>query len=731
MGITALLKNMRGYLRIRVWGEAPERFLNLCSVRGILLWDIRQQENGFTMCISIRGFLQLRPIVRKTRTRAVILKREGLPFLLPRIRKRRCFVLCMVFCVFFWILSSLFIWDIGINGNYQITEDMLRTWLKSQNIREGILQKEIDIEAMEEGLRSHFPEIIWVSARLEGTKLLIDLKENDASSPEAGASLPGNKKTAATRNTYSNLNASVEGTLLSMIVRKGIPQAVIGDTVEVGTLLVEGKIPVFTEEGTIRYYQYTESDADFVIEYSIPYEEQLQAKYIKKEYTGREKKIFYLKTGAREWKWLGQITFREYQKTEYLYTDKQAKELFKRKINEFLTDLEQKGVQIIEKDVKIQKDTAGYTAKGTFRVKGNAVERVFLKDTGDQSAEEFSTHMDIPSQHMQKIFGMQDTYVKKLERDFDVTIVDRNGSVVIAGEEKAVKKVRNILTQLLEISRRGNEIEEQNVDYAIEMGKEEQEEVLTQIDGDIICHTVNGKPIKPKTLGQKQYVDAIRKKMIVFGLGPAGTGKTYLAMAMAITAFKNDEVSRIILTRPAIEAGEKLGFLPGDLQSKVDPYLRPLYDALYQIMGAETFAKNMEKGLIEVAPLAYMRGRTLDNAFIILDEAQNTTPAQMKMFLTRIGFGSKVIVTGDSSQKDLPAGTRSGLDVAEKVLSKIDDIAFCTLTSKDVVRHPLVQKIVKAYDDYEAKEKSRSERAKKAAVRGGKRDDIISGKRNR
>ena len=196
--------------------------------------------------------------------------------------------------------------------------------------------------------------------------------------------------------------------------------------------------------------------------------------------------------------------------------------------------------------------------------------------------------------------------------------------------------------------------------------------------------------------------------MIVFGLGPAGTGKTYLAMAMAITAFKNDEVSRIILTRPAIEAGEKLGFLPGDLQSKVDPYLRPLYDALYQIMGAESFAKNMEKGLIEVAPLAYMRGRTLDNAYIILDEAQNTTPAQMKMFLTRIGFGSKVVVTGDSSQKDLPVGTRSGLDVAGKVLNKIEGIEFCNLTSKDVVRHPLVQKIVKAYDDFEAKEKVRS-----------------------
>ena len=235
-----------------------------------------------------------------------------------------------------------------------------------------------------------------------------------------------------------------------------------------------------------------------------------------------------------------------------------------------------------------------------------------------------------------------------------------------------------------------------------------------EIDRDLICHTLQGKPIKPKTLGQKKYVDSIREGMITFGLGPAGTGKTYLAMAMAITAFKRNEVNRIILTRPAIEAGEKLGFLPGDLQSKVDPYLRPLYDALYQIMGPESFAKNMEKGLIEVAPLAYMRGRTLDNAFIILDEAQNTTPAQMKMFLTRIGFGSKVIITGDKTQKDLPSSAASGLDVAMKVLKKVDGILFCELTSKDVVRHPLVQKIVQAYDEYEkkAKPENHSGRAK-------------------
>lgn len=311
--------------------------------------------------------------------------------------------------------------------------------------------------------------------------------------------------------------------------------------------------------------------------------------------------------------------------------------------------------------------------------------------------------LEMDTEQMQKIFGMQDAYIKKLEQDFQVTIVDRNGSVMITGEEENVSKASRVLRQLTALSDHGNEIEEQSVDYAIEMGKEDQEEKLMEMDADCICHTISGKPIKPKTLGQKAYVDAIRKNMIVFGLGPAGTGKTYLAMAMAITAFKNNEVSRIILTRPAIEAGEKLGFLPGDLQSKVDPYLRPLYDALYQIMGAESFAKNSEKGLIEVAPLAYMRGRTLDNAFIILDEAQNTTPAQMKMFLTRIGFGSKVVITGDATQKDLPVGTVSGLDVAVKVVKNLEGISICTLTSKDVVRHPLVQKIVKAYEEYEKK----------------------------
>ena len=317
------------------------------------------------------------------------------------------------------------------------------------------------------------------------------------------------------------------------------------------------------------------------------------------------------------------------------------------------------------------------------------------------------TTLAVPADHEQNIFGQFDQYVKKVERALQVTVLSRDGVIKILGSPTNAVRAKQIFESLYELSKRGNVITEQNVNYAIALSEEEKSSAIVDVDGDCICHTINGKPIKPKTLGQKAYVDAIRKKMIVFGTGPAGTGKTYLAMAMAITAFKNDEVGRIILTRPAIEAGEKLGFLPGDLQSKVDPYLRPLYDALYQIMGPDSFMKNMEKGLIEVAPLAYMRGRTLDNAFIILDEAQNTSPAQMKMFLTRIGFGSKVVVTGDLTQKDLPTGAPSGLDTAMKVLSKVDDISFCSMTSQDVVRHPLVQKIVNAYEEYEKREKKR------------------------
>lgn len=311
--------------------------------------------------------------------------------------------------------------------------------------------------------------------------------------------------------------------------------------------------------------------------------------------------------------------------------------------------------------------------------------------------------IQIPSELLSSIFGTYDSNIRKIEDEYKVSIVNRGDDVVISGEEEGVLKAKTVVNALINLAKSGQIIEEQNVNYIVSETNDNNAMQLNDINDDFICLTMNGRALRPKTLGQKKYVDSIRKNTIVFGVGPAGTGKTYLAMAMAITAFKNNEVNRIILTRPAIEAGENLGFLPGDLQQKVDPYLRPLYDALYEIMGAENFARNMEKGAIEVAPLAYMRGRTLDNSFIVLDEAQNTTPEQMKMFLTRIGYGSKAVVTGDTTQIDLPRGKNSGLIESTKILKNIEDIAICNLTNKDVVRHPLVQKIIAAYEKFEQK----------------------------
>ncbi len=306
--------------------------------------------------------------------------------------------------------------------------------------------------------------------------------------------------------------------------------------------------------------------------------------------------------------------------------------------------------------------------------------------------------IDLKNCNIGNVFGKLDENILKIENAFSVKVINRGDTVLITGNENEAVKAEAIMKKLIAFAERGTVIDAQKVNYLIDsIGDEDFSQVET-ISNDQICLTSSGRPIKPKTLGQKKYVDLIRKNTIVFGIGPAGTGKTYLAMAMAITAFKTGEIGRIILTRPAIEAGEKLGFLPGDLQQKVDPYLRPLYDALHEIMGAETFLKNMERGLIEVAPLAYMRGRTLDNSFIVLDEAQNTTPEQMKMFLTRMGFGSKVVITGDITQIDLPDGKKSGLNDAARVLKNIEDIGIATLTNKDVVRHPLVQKIVRAYE---------------------------------
>lgn len=300
------------------------------------------------------------------------------------------------------------------------------------------------------------------------------------------------------------------------------------------------------------------------------------------------------------------------------------------------------------------------------------------------------------------LFGSFDENIKLLEKEFAVKVVCRDSELKIDGEAENVSKAGKTIESLLQLINRGEALSEQNVRYCISLVNEGSEDKIEQLAGDCICITSKGKPIKPKTIGQKRYCSAIADNTITIGVGPAGTGKTYLAVAMAVTAFRSKQVNRIILTRPAVEAGEKLGFLPGDLQSKVDPYLRPLYDALFDMLGAETYQKYAERGNIEVAPLAYMRGRTLDGSFIILDEAQNTTGEQMKMFLTRLGFNSKMVITGDITQIDLPRGTRSGLKDCVKILRNIDGISCCHFDEKDVVRHKLVQDIIKAYAKFES-----------------------------
>ena len=325
------------------------------------------------------------------------------------------------------------------------------------------------------------------------------------------------------------------------------------------------------------------------------------------------------------------------------------------------------------------------------------------------------------TQSLGAVFGEYDGNMKAVEEEFGVKVITRDSAVKISGdEEENIEKAEKVIEGLFRLAKRGDAITEQNVSYAISLVKEGNETPIDEIGGDCICITAKGKPIKPKTLGQKEYIKSIRENSITVGVGPAGTGKTYLAVAMAVTALRNKQVSRIVITRPAVEAGEKLGFLPGDLQNKVDPYLRPLHDALFDMLGVETYQRYVEKNIIEVAPLAYMRGRTLDDSFIILDEAQNTTVEQMKMFLTRMGFRSKIVVTGDITQIDLPTGKKSGLKDAISVLQDIDDIKICTLTHKDVVRHQLVQKIIQAYEKAETKKEARIADEKKRYYRNGK-----------
>jgi len=408
-----LLKYLRGYVRIRVWGFSPERFMNLCSNRGILLWDIVREGDTYYMCINLRGFWELRPIAKKTGTRVAVLERYGLPFFLPKLFKRKVFVAGLVLAVAFWLLSSLYIWDIRLEGNYQITEDVFGEFLEEQQIRVGMRRDELDIEALEKEIRRQFPQITWASARLSGTRLQIDIKENDA------PIIVEKPKTEAGMDLVSEYG----GTIVSMIVRSGVPKVAIGDTVEQGMVLVEGRVPVYNEDATIREYQYVDADADIMLEHVKTYTESIPCDYIKKEYTGREKKSFYLKLGDRTLKlpeespflvydslfkesrhvaleklniplFFGSVVHREYQNVEYRYTLEEAKVLLNQKLMVFLSSLEEKGVQIIEKNVRIDTDGSTWAATGELLVqepvgvstettKTDAVEDPSMEESGD------------------------------------------------------------------------------------------------------------------------------------------------------------------------------------------------------------------------------------------------------------------------------------------------------------------------------------------------------------
>lgn len=404
-----LLKYIKGYVRIKVWGFSPERFMNLCSNRNILLWDIVREDNIYYMCISLKAFYELRPIARKTGTRVVILKRYGLPFFVPVIWARKIFVLGLFLCVGFWMWSTFYIWDIELSGNYQITEDVFESFLEEQKIAIGMKKEELDIEALEKNIRRAFPEVTWTSAKLTGTRLNIDIKENDAPIVTAVKEEEGGK----------DLVSDYDGTIVSMIVRSGVPKVAIGDTIEQGTLLVEGKVPVYNEDATIREYQYVTSDADIMIEHTRTFETVLPFDYIEKEYTGREKKRYFIRFGEQELKMTGEnpylicdciikekkpalfeklsipilwgsYTYREYQNVEYQYTVERAKEELAQKVNDFILSLSEKGVQIIEKNVKIDTDTGNWIVRGEFRVveKAGKIQDTVIENVQDTGVEE-------------------------------------------------------------------------------------------------------------------------------------------------------------------------------------------------------------------------------------------------------------------------------------------------------------------------------------------------------
>ncbi len=627
----------------------------------------------------------------------------------------------LIFTFIIVIFLSNIVWCIEVEGNESIGDSSIISDLEKCGLYIGNMWTNIDLGEVESGFLNMRGDVGWININRSGTVAYVSIKETEKGvlkNPE--------------KPEYSNIVAKEDCIIEYISVESGTPAIKVGDAVTKGDLLIlgvnangeesrfcsaEGDVigRVNTTVSTVALREKSQKSIENIAINSLKIKIFNFSINIFKKYGNldpecdiiEEKNQISIRSGRKLPLEIIKEYRLEYREAHYEATDEELVREASHKMTALVHD------KLSDVDLNSIKTYGRFTDEG-YEMISELVYSCSVSETAEFFVDEKMRNnmtekivLTNSNESTSAIFGAFDSNVKKIENAFDVRISNRNANtdsgdaIVITGDSDSAEKARKTLEYLKRMSGAGETIGEESVEYVLGLVKDGTEDIPEGFTNDVICVTNRGKPIKAKTLGQKKYIEVIKKNTIVLGLGPAGTGKTFLAVAMAVEALRNKSVSRIILTRPAVEAGERLGFLPGDLQSKIDPYLRPLYDALFEMLGAENYARHMERGTIEIAPLAYMRGRTLDDSFIILDEAQNTTMEQMKMFLTRLGYNSKAVVTGDLSQTDLPFGKKSGLSVASKILENIDGIGIFRFTDRDVVRHHLVRKIINAYDTYE------------------------------
>lgn len=727
-------------------GTHAAQIVNICARHGISYRIIGFYGDRVRLRLTPIRFLRLRTLCEERGIEIFTVDRRGVHVVLERLIMRPGLLAGLALCVFIAVMSGRAVWDVRVVGNGEVPAERIVATLGECGIGVGTRIKGLELDKIENRFLILSDDISWITVNITGTVAEVEVRERLCAeeTPDFAA---------------SNLIAKQNGTVVGFEEVSGNISVELGEDVSKGELLVGGVYG--SENSATRFVRargkvFALCKRDFCISVPFKFEQKVYSgeQKIKKSLIFFEKEVKFSKNSGNSYTscdtidrvkyfnpfGLGElpigirtVRYVEYRTAVATRTEEQAKaEAIFELWESFYGEAPE--AELTGKKIECRTEGDSLVLSATVESIENIAEEREIKLDILSAAEptertEKRGRMDKytktvrveDSELTSKLFGSFDANVNFLEKSFNVRISNRSGDeydavVIEGGERENVDNAAEAVKYLKNIAKQSEALTEQQVSYVTEMLKEGGGEALSAFDEACICVTTRGKPIKAKTVGQKKYVEAIEKNTVVFGIGPAGTGKTFLAVAMAVKALREKQVSRIILTRPAIEAGEKLGFLPGDLQSKIDPYLRPLYDAMYEMLGAENYKGQVEKGTIEIAPLAYMRGRTLDDCFIILDEAQNATPEQMKMFLTRLGFNSKAVVTGDLTQTDLPTGQKSGLATAVRILADVEDIYVHAFTDKDVVRHKLVQRIIRAYEKYE---RSVAEKQQKTNSRRG------------